>query len=248
MKRALSLVFFLAVLFLPVTASAAGMQAQLSGPDTVRAGDTITLTFSLNGSGIYGVSGALSYDSSQVTLTGTGQLISGDWQVEFHENSFLAYDNTLAAPINGSAQLFSVTFQVSGSLAPGTVVSISCAGVTASDGLSDADCGTVSYNTVLAEVPGQQEQPPVESTPTVSQTAETPPTAVPAAPTEPETEPAEPAETAPTTAASTEPVESEETRESSGFPVGVLILTAVVCLGAGACVGIVLDQKILSKK
>jgi len=242
MKRVLSLLFLLTVLFLPVTVSAASVQAQLSGPGTVTAGDTITLTFSLNGSSIYGVSGALSYDSSQVTLTGTGQLIGGDWQVEFHEDNFLAYDNALAAPINGSAELFAVTFQVSGSLVPGTAVSISCAGITASDGLSDAACSTVSYTTVLGETPVPQEQIPTDSKePTVQKP-------VPSASTEPTEQETAPAETAPTAAAAAEPAAPEETRESSGIPVGVLILTAVVCLGAGVCVGIVLDQKILSKK
>ena len=41
--------------------------ASLSGPDTVRAGDTVTLSFYAGG-GIYGGSGQLSYDASQLTL------------------------------------------------------------------------------------------------------------------------------------------------------------------------------------
>ena len=242
MKRVLSLLVFLAVLLLPVTVSAASVQAQLSGPDTVRAGDTITLTFSLNGSDIHGVSGTLSYDSNQVTLTGTRQLIGGDWQVEFHENNFLAYDNALAAPINGSAQLFAVTFQVSGSLEPGTPISVSCIGITASDGASDTDCGAVGYSTVLAAAPVTQEQVPTDPK---ESTAQEP---VPSAPTEPTEQETAPTQTVPTTAAPTEPAESEEMQELSGIPAEVLILTAVVCLAAGVCVGIVLDHKVFNKK
>ena len=40
----------------------------LTGPESVRAGDMITLSFNISGSNIYGVSGILSYDSSQVTF------------------------------------------------------------------------------------------------------------------------------------------------------------------------------------
>lgn len=48
-------------LLLPFTASAASASASLSGPGTVRAGDSITLTFKLNGSNLSGASGTLLY-------------------------------------------------------------------------------------------------------------------------------------------------------------------------------------------
>lgn len=132
-------------LMIPITVSAASASASLTGPGTVRAGDTITLSFNLNGSGIFGASGTLSYDSSQVTLTGTTQKISSPWAVEFNGNTFVAYDNNLGNPINSSKILFTVTFKVK-SVSAGTNIKISYTGVTASDGSADKNVGTVTYS------------------------------------------------------------------------------------------------------
>ena len=134
---------------LPVTVSAASASASLTGPCTVRAGDTNNLSFNLNGSGIFGASGSLSYDSSQVTLSGTSQKIGSPWAVEFNGNNFVAYDNNLSNPINSSKTLFTVTFKVK-SVAAGTNIKISYTGVTASDGSADASVGTVTYSITIA--------------------------------------------------------------------------------------------------
>lgn len=244
MKKFLSLLFFWAVLFLPVTASASGVEAHLSGPDTVQAGQSLTLTFTLDGNGIYGISGALSYDSSQVTLSDTKQIIGGNWQIEFYENHFLVYDNALESPISGIAEVFCVTFQISDSLAPGTEVNIACTGITASDGSADTDYGTAGYSTVVAAAPAQQE-------PLATHTCET--ATLPTQPANTATNPStEPTQTFPVQATiTTEPAASAEpkdSREQDSIPSGALILTATVCLGAGICVGILLDQKIFCKK
>lgn len=153
MKRILSVLMTLALclmLMLPITVSAASASATLAGPGTVRAGGTITLSFNLNGKGIFGASGTLSYDSSQVTLSGTSQKIASPWAVEFNGNNFVAYDNNLTNPINGSTTLFTVTFKVK-SVAAGTAIKISYTGVTASDGSADANVGTVTYSKTVAE-------------------------------------------------------------------------------------------------
>jgi len=136
-------------LMLPITVSAASASASLTGPGTVRAGDTITLSFNLNGNGILGASGTLSYDSSQVTLTGTKQTIAAPWMVEFNGSNFVAYDNNLTSPINGNKGLFTVTFKVN-SVAAGTNIKISYSSVTASDGSADANVGTVTYSATVA--------------------------------------------------------------------------------------------------
>ena len=135
---------------IPSGVSALSASAALSGTGTVRAGDTVTLTFSLNGGGIYGASGALSYDGGQLSLTGTSQAIGGGWAVEFNGNTFVAYDNNLTAPINGRANLFTATFRV-GNVTPGTRLTVSCTGVRASDGASEASIGTVSWTATVAE-------------------------------------------------------------------------------------------------
>ncbi len=134
---------------LPLSTSAASATASLTGPGTVRAGDTITLSFNLNGSGIFGASGTLSYDSNQVTLTGTAQKIASPWAVEFNGNNFVAYDNNLTNPIKSNTTVFTATFKVK-SVATGTSVKISYTGVKASDGNADANVGTVTYSVTIA--------------------------------------------------------------------------------------------------
>lgn len=152
MKKTVSIIITLVLclaLTLPITVSAASASASLTGPGTIRAGDTITLSFNLNGSGIFGASGTLSYDSNQVTLTGTTQKIGSPWVVEFNGNNFVAYDNNLTNPINGNKTLFTVTFKVK-SVVAGTNIKVSYTGVTASDGSADANVGTVTYSKTVA--------------------------------------------------------------------------------------------------
>ncbi len=152
MKKLISTLVVITILFatiFTVSVSAASASASLTGPGTVRAGDKITLSFNLNGSGIFGASGTLSYDSSQVTLTGTSQKIGSPWAVEFNGNNFVAYDNNLSNPINGNKTLFTVTFTVK-SVAAGTNIKISYTGVKASDGNADANVGTVTYSKTVA--------------------------------------------------------------------------------------------------
>lgn len=152
MKRifsmALALMLCLCLFAVPVHAAGAG--ARLTGPGTVRAGDTITLTFTLSGSGLYGVSGTLSYNASQLELVQTRQQIGSGWIVEFSGSNFVAYDNNLASPVNGEAALFTVTFKVKSSVATGTPISVAYTGVTASDGNADSNIGYVSYSAVIA--------------------------------------------------------------------------------------------------
>lgn len=136
-------------LLLPFTASAASATASLSGPGTVRAGDSITLTFKLNGSGLSGASGTLSYDGSQLQMTGTKQVIASPWAVEWSGNNMVAYDNNLSAPINGGKDLFTVSFKVK-NVAEGTKITVSYTDVMASDGSADANIGTVSYSATVA--------------------------------------------------------------------------------------------------
>lgn len=133
-----------------VTAFAASASATLTGPGTVRAGDTITLTFNLNGSGIFGVSGVLSYDASQLELKSTSQKIGNGWAVEFNGNNFAVYDNNLANPINKNTALFTVTFKVKTSVATGAAVKVSCNEVTASGGSADINVGAVTYSATIA--------------------------------------------------------------------------------------------------
>ena len=150
MKKFLTLLVAVMLLaMLPVYAFAAG-SASVSGPDVVRAGDTITVRFQAGG-GIYGGNGSVSFDSNQLTLQSYSASLSAPWAVEFAGNSFVFYDNSMAAPISGTQTIFTATFQVSASLEPGTNVSVSFNGITLSDGQSDTGVGTKTYSVTIAE-------------------------------------------------------------------------------------------------
>lgn len=152
MKRiaAITVCIVMLISLLSVTAFAVTASATLTGPESVRAGDTITLTFNLNGKGLFGASGTLNYDSNQVELTGTKQKVGGSWMVEFNGKNFVAYDNDLAKPISSTTALFTATFKVKSNLAVGTKIQISCTGVTATDGNEDGNIGTVTYSATIA--------------------------------------------------------------------------------------------------
>lgn len=152
MKKISTLILVLTLclaMMIPLHTTAASASGSLTGPDVIRAGDTITLSFNLGGNGVLGASGTLSYDSNQLTLTGTSQKIASPWVVEFNGNNFVAYDNNLTNPINGTKTLFTVSFKVK-SLSAGTSVKVSYTGVTASDGNADANVGTVTYSKTVA--------------------------------------------------------------------------------------------------
>lgn len=142
------MIVFALILSMVPAALAAG-SASLTGPSVVRAGDTITLSFSAGG-GIYGGSGSVSFDSSQLTLQGYSQSVGGSWAVEFNGNNFVFYDNSMASPINGSTVIFTATFKVSDNLATGTGISVTASGVTLSDGDQDMNAGSPTYSATIA--------------------------------------------------------------------------------------------------
>ncbi len=151
MKKAIcTCLIVLVVSTLAVCAFAQGATASFTGPDTVRAGDTITLTFKLNGTDLYGVTGKLSFDETILELKSTEQKIGSGWLVEFNGNSFVAYDNNLSSPINKSTSIFTVKFKVKSGLETGTKLNVSLTDLTASDGTKDDVIGTVTYSAALA--------------------------------------------------------------------------------------------------
>ena len=130
------------------TVWAAG-SASVKGPGTVRAGDTITVSFSAGG-GIYAGSGVVSFDSSQLTLKKYTRSISGSWKVEFNGNKFVFYDNEMTSPINGSKTIFKASFTVNKNLEPGTNISVSVGSIKLSDGSKDTNLGTKTYSATIA--------------------------------------------------------------------------------------------------
>ena len=83
--------------------------ASFSGSGSVRAGDSVTVTFTVSGSNIQGITAVLHYDSSALTLTGTRQLVGSSWSVDMSGGNLLAYDQSLSNPITGSAAVLAGT-------------------------------------------------------------------------------------------------------------------------------------------
>ena len=150
MKRKLSRFLaccLLAMLFLlPQRAEAAG--ASFSGSSSLRPGDKVTVTFSVSGSNIVAIQGTLSYDSS-LELTGTSRLLSDPWAMDMNGSTVVLYDNSLTHAIS-NASVFSATFRVKSSVAPGTTVSASVKNITVSDGSSDTSLGNASWSATIA--------------------------------------------------------------------------------------------------
>lgn len=135
-----------------VNAAFAADTAALSGPGAMRAGDTITVSFKVEGTNISGMEGRLSYDASQLTFVSWKQVISSKWKIKMNGDTgkFVAYDETGTAKIS-SGTLFSVTFKVNAHLEVGTAVTVSFTDVKLSAGAEDIPVGTVSYTKTILE-------------------------------------------------------------------------------------------------
>ena len=152
MKKRISVISILILcllVILPITAFAVSGSATLTGPDTVRAGDTITLTLNLSGKDIYGAEGVLSYDKNVLELKEMKQKVGGDWVVEFNGNNFVAYDNNLSKPISSKTAVLTVSFKVK-NVAVGTNIKVSYNNLVVSDGSNEMGLGTVSYSVKTA--------------------------------------------------------------------------------------------------
>ena len=144
---ALVLTLCLSILSVGVSAAAS---ATLNGPNVIRAGDTITLTLKINGQGILGATGTLSYDTNQLEKVGQAQKIGTTWKVDFNGNNILASDEEQVNPINKNTDLLTVTFKVK-NVAAGTKITVSYINLTTSDGKKDTDLGNVSWSATVAE-------------------------------------------------------------------------------------------------
>lgn len=124
--------------------------ASLTGPGTVRAGDTITLKFNINDSGKYGVEGTLSYDSNVVSLSKSSINLKG-WKLESNGNSLIMYDDAMSNPISGNKTVVTLVFKVKAGISVGTNVNISINNIVATDGSNESNLGSATYSTTIAE-------------------------------------------------------------------------------------------------
>lgn len=123
--------------------------ASLSGPSTVRAGDTITLKLNVSDNGKYGLEGSLSYDSSQVTLSDISCNVSG-WKVERNGNAIIVYDDALSNPLSGNKTVLTLKFKVNSNVATGAKVSIAVNSIVTTDGSAESNIGAATYSTTIA--------------------------------------------------------------------------------------------------
>lgn len=123
--------------------------ASLTGPSTVRAGDTITLTLKVSDDNKYLFEGNLNYDTSVLTLSSISATMNG-WKSEEGSGKILVYDDAYSTPINGSKNIAKLTFKVSNGVATGTTINISINNSYVTDGTNDSVFGTVSYSTTIA--------------------------------------------------------------------------------------------------
>lgn len=151
MKKIISILLAMALVVSFAPGAFAAGSAWLSGPSVVRAGDTITLTFSASGEGLMGFTGYLSYDSLQLSIQEYSTSMGGGWMLKMDGNQFVIRDTLQETPINGSATVFSVAFKVNDNLPAGTGVTVTASGVTLSDGQADTDAGSPSYSVTIAE-------------------------------------------------------------------------------------------------
>ena len=129
-----------AVLLLALPQSALAASASLSGNSTVQPGSSVTLTLSVSGSSIYGLSGTLSCGSG-LTFTNYSCSVSG-WSMEVNGNNFSAYGTSASS---GGAVL-TVTLKVASDAKADSALSASFGNINVSDGENDLSLGTASWN------------------------------------------------------------------------------------------------------
>ena len=133
------------------TTALAANTCALVGNAEIRAGDTLNLTFSMNGTGISGFTARLEYDSSLLTLTNINQLISSQWMVERNGDNIIVYDNSLSKPINTNTAVFTLVFKVNSSAATGAALEVKVADIVASNGSVDIQYNDAVYSSKIAK-------------------------------------------------------------------------------------------------
>ena len=150
MKKLFLLMVICALILGMIPVVSAAGNVGLKGPDAVRAGDTITVTFTAGGEDVYGGEATVSYDASQLTLNGyTTASLGGSWKVENTGDKFVFYDDAVSTPLGGTKTIFKASFTVK-NLEPGTEISVSVNGVKLADrNFKDTNFGTKTYKTTI---------------------------------------------------------------------------------------------------
>ena len=121
------LVLALVLSLIPTAAFAAGASLK-SSKSALRAGDSFTLTYSVNGTDVQGLQFSLKYDSTNLTYSGHKFKISG-WSSSANGTNFTTYDGS-GSGFTGTKAIAAFTFKVKSGVATGTGLSasVSCTG------------------------------------------------------------------------------------------------------------------------
>jgi hypothetical protein len=170
----LLVVMFLAVAMLPIKTSALSTTSRLTGPGTVRAGDKITVVYSIGATGISpgsegltSVGGIIDYDTSKLRYVSSSSSASG-WSLGYgggNGERFFVDDGAMSNSITSQKSLFSITFMVLPSATPGSQISVLAKDVLATDGKSEVPANASYTATVAAPLPTTTKAPPVTQAP-----------------------------------------------------------------------------------
>lgn len=145
----LCLIFTVILLVVPtMSASAAGSgSVALSGPATIRSGDTITITLNLTSSNITAGEASVTYDPSQLRLVSATPYSQGGWSLTpAHSSGTVKFGGyTTGAKWNGTKPFMTIKFKVE-NLAENTPVTITTSHCVFSDGSADATLPNASYS------------------------------------------------------------------------------------------------------
>lgn len=130
-------------------ASYAANNIALTGDKTVRAGETIVLSFEMSGSGILGFTAKLQYDDSLLVLDNI-TTVTKNWLTEQNDGNIIVYDNSQKSPINKTVTVFTMTLTVKSDVAAGEKIVVSVNDVVASDGDNDIEFGNAAYSVTIS--------------------------------------------------------------------------------------------------
>lgn len=138
------------VLFpIPVRAQAA---ASLRGPSSVRAGDTVSLTFAVNAAGTEGLTCDIEYNEVQLDNLRIEQSIAYPWEVATQVNHILAYDTTAErSPLQDECAIFTLSFRVKGTLEPGAKLTVTVRNIILSNGKSEHHPDDAMWSAVIGQ-------------------------------------------------------------------------------------------------
>ena len=175
MKKIISALAIVALLFAFVPekeVKAAGVSGSMSGSSSALAGETIVLSFNVNGTECMGANGQFVYDSSKATVNSVSTPLSG-WTAEYNAASgmFIVNDNSVAG-VSGSQTILKISVTLASTLTPGESVTFGVSDCLVSyDVLNYLEESVSASHTVTISEPVAATPPenaPAESTPSQS--------------------------------------------------------------------------------